>query len=356
MTTERIETVIVGAGQAGLAVGYHLAQRGRPFVILEATERVGDSWRTRYDSLRLYSPRRYTGLPGWRFPGPPWVAPTKDEVADYFEAYATRFEIPVRTGVAVNTLRRNGRGYVVTTGDRRLEAANVVVASGTFQEPIVPDFASELAPDITQLHSAEYRNPSQLREGPVLVVGAAHSGSDIAFEVAREHPTVLAGRIHGEVPIRIDGPANRFVFPVLWFLANHVLTVRTPLGRKMRPEIRAHGGPLLRVKRADLAARGVERTDGRVAGVRDGRPLLEDGRVIDAANVIWCTGFGKDVGWIEIPVAGEDGWPEQDRGVVPSSPGLYFVGLPFLYAFASMLTGGVGRDAARVASHICARD
>jgi putative flavoprotein involved in K+ transport len=356
MTTERIETVIVGAGQAGLSVGYHLARQGRPFVILEATERVGDCWRTRYDSLRLYSPRRYTGLPGWRFPGPPWVAPNKDEVADYFEAYATRFELPIRTGVAVNELRRNGTGYVLTTDDRRLEAANVVVASGTFQAPIVPEFASELDPEIVQLHSVEYRNPSQLREGPVLVVGAAHSGSDIAFEVAREHPTVLAGRIHGEVPIRIDGPAARFVFPVLWFLANHVLTVRTPLGRKMRPEVRAHGGPLLRVKRADLAAAGVERTDARVTGVRDGRPLLDDGRVIDAANVVWCTGFGKDVGWIEIPVAGEDGWPEQDRGVVPSSPGLYFVGLPFLYAFASMLTGGVGRDAARVARHICTRD
>ena len=349
---QRFETIIVGGAQAGLSVGYHLARRDRPFVILEAEGRIGDGWRKRFDSLRLYSPARYDGLPGWAFPAAPWSFPTKDEVADYLEAYAARFDLPVRTGVKADGLSVNGDRYVVTAGEARFEAAQVVVATGTFQTPIVPDFAADLDPAITQLHSGDYRNRSQLRDGPVLVVGASHSGSDIAFEVARDHATVLSGKVNGELPWRIDGRGAHAVLPVLWFLANHVLTVRTPLGRAMRPHVRSHGGPLLRVKRADLRAAGVERTDARVAGVRDGKPLLEDGRALDVANVIWCTGFGKDVSWIGLPVVGEDGWPEQDRGVVTSSPGLYFVGLPFLHAFASMLIGGVGRDAERVAEHI----
>jgi putative flavoprotein involved in K+ transport len=144
------------------------------------------------------------------------------------------------------------------------------------------------------------------------------------------------------------------IIRVLWFLANHVLTMRTPMGRAMRREVRSEGGPLLRVKRADLRAAGVDHTEQKVRGVEGGKPVLEDGRVVDVATVIWCTGFRKDVSWIEIPVTGEDGWPEQDRGAVASSPGLYFVGVPFLYAFASMLVGGVGRDAEGVARQIAA--
>jgi putative flavoprotein involved in K+ transport len=354
--SEHFETVIIGGGQAGLSVGYHLAQREQSFVILEAHARIGDNWRERFDSLRLYSPAGYDGLPGWDVPLDRWTYPTKDQIADYLEAYAKRFELPVITGAGVDSLRRHGDRYVVRAGAHRFEADNVVVASGTFQEPIVPSFAPELAPTIHQMHSADYRNPSQLQDGPVLVVGCSHSGADIALEVAASHPTVLSGKMHGEVPFDIEGRGARVILPVLWFMANRVLTVKTPLGRKMRPEVRAHGGPLLRVKRAHLQAAGVERTEARVDGVRDGMPELEDGRVLDVANVIWCTGFGKDVSWIDIPVVGADGWPEQIGGVVPSSPGLYFVGLPFLHAFASMLIGGVGRDAERVAAHIAARE
>jgi putative flavoprotein involved in K+ transport len=316
---------------------------------------VGDVWRKRFDSLRLFSPARYDGLPGWGFPAPPWSFPTKDELADYLEAYAARFDLPVRTGVAVTRLSRAEHGYLVETDDGLIEAHDVVIASGTFQEPIIPEFAGDLDPGIRQLHSNDYRNPSQLREGAVLVVGASHSGGDIAYEVAREHATVLCGRSRGEIPFRIDGRPAHLIIRLLWFVANHVLTVSNPLGRKMREEERAHGGPLIRVKSADLQAAGVERTEARVVGVQGGRPLLENGRALDVANVIWCTGFAKDVSWIDIPVLGEDGWPEQRRGVVASSPGLYFVGLPFLQAFGSMLVGGVGRDAKRVAKHIAAR-
>lgn len=354
--TEHVETVIVGGAQAGLAVGYHLAQLKRPCLIVDASERVGDSWRRRWPSLRLYSPAALDGLPGMAFPAPKRSFPTGYEMADYLEAYAERFELPVRTGVRVDGLERNGDGFVVSAGEHRFEADNVVVATGVFQHenPVVPDFAAELAPEITQLHSADYRGPEQLEPGPVLVVGAAHSGGDIAYEVARAgHATVLSGRDTGQIPFDIEGLTARFVFPILRFVWTRVLTVRTPMGRKVRAKIRTHGGPLLRVKRADLAAAGVERVLERTVGVTDGRPRLGDGRVLEVANVVWCTGFRNDYSWIRarLPLD-EDGFPVQERGVVASVPGLYFVGLPFLHSFASMLVLGAGRDGRRVARHI----
>ena len=354
--TEHFETVIVGGGQAGLAVGYHLTKRGRSCVILDANDRIGDSWRKRWPSLRLYSPARAAGLPGMRFPAPPHSFPSGRDMADYLETYATRFELPVQTGIAVNELERSGDGYVLTAGVRRIEADNVVVATGVFQHdhPVSPAFAAELAPRIRQLHSADYRSPAQLQEGPVLVVGAAHSGGDIAYEVARAgYRTLLSGRDTGQIPVDIEGRGARFLFPLLRFVATRILTVSTPLGRKARPVIRAHGGPLLRVKRADLEAAGVERVIERTVGVKDGKPILADGRVVDVANVIWCTGFRNDYGWIRFPLPVDaDGYPEQERGAVPSSPGLYFVGLPFLHSFASMLIIGAGRDGEKVAKHI----
>jgi putative flavoprotein involved in K+ transport len=275
-------------------------------------------------------------------------------MADYLEAYVREFELAIRTGVRVDGLSKDGGRYVVTAGARRFEADNVVVATGVFQAPVVPDFAADLDPGILQLHSRDYRSPAQLREGTVLVVGAAHSGSDIAFEVAAEHETILAGRDTGQVPLRIEGRPMRFVFPVLGFLATRVLTVDTPIGRKLRPKIRAHGGPLLRVKRSDLASAGVERVP-RVEGVERGLPVLEDGRIVEAANVIWCTGFRQDHSWIRFQVPlDEDGFPEQHRGAARSVAGLYFVGMLFLHSFSSMLIVGAGRDAKRVAEHIAA--
>ena len=356
--TDQFETVIVGGAQAGLAVGYHLTKRGHPCVILDANDRIGDSWRKRWPSLRLYSPARAAALPGMRFPAPPHSFPSGHDMADYLEEYAHTFALPVRTGTAVDGLERNGDGYVVTAGERRFAADNVVVATGAFQHdhPVIPPFASELDPAIRQLHSADYRSPAQLQQGAVLVVGAAHSGGDIAFEVARAgYRTLLSGRDTGQIPFDIEGRGARFVFPLLRLVATRVLTVSTPIGRKAKSAIRAHGGPLLRVKRADLEAAGVERVFERTVGVEDGNPVLADGRVVDVANVIWCTGFRNDYGWIRFPLpADADRFPEQERGAVPSSPGLYFVGFPFLHSFASMLIIGAGRDGERVAKHILA--
>jgi len=353
--TERLETIIVGAGQAGLSVGHHLAKRDRPFLILDANGRVGDNWRRHWDSLRLYSPACLDELPGMPFPAPAWSFPTKDETADYLDEYATHFELPIRSRTPVRAISKNGRGYIVACGDRRLEAENVVVATGTFGRPHTPECAAELDPGIRQVHSSEYKNPDSLRDGPVLVVGAAHSGADVAMDLARDRETVLCGRDTGQVPFDIESRAGRAAWRVLSFLARRVLTTRTPIGRKMRSEIRSHGGPLLRYKRTDLAAAGVERVTARVVGARDGLPLLGDGRALEVANVIWCTGFKQDFSWIELPVVGEDGWPHEERGVVPTAAGLYFTGLAFQYSFSSMLLLGAGRDAEHVAKHIIAR-
>lgn len=348
-------TIVVGGGQAGLAVGHELARRGLAFTILDAAPRVGDAWRSRWDSLRLFSPARYCGLPGMRFPAPGSSLPGKEAMADYLEAYAARFHLPVRSGVRVDWLRREGERFVVEAAGQRLEADQVIVAMANFQRPRVPDFAPELAPAVRQLHSLEYRNPAQLPEGPVLVVGAGNSGADIAVELSRTRPTLLSGKETGHIPFPIDGAAGRLVLSrLVRFVGHHVLTVSTPIGRRHRPHLLRAATPLVRVKPAELAAAGVERV-ARVTGVRDGRPLLADGRVLDVASVVWCTGFHPGFTWIELPVFGQDGEPLHERGVVPSQPGLYFVGLHFLYSMTSATLTGVGRDARRIARAVAAR-
>ncbi len=351
---ERFETVVIGGGQAGLSVGYHLAKRGRPFVILEANGRIGDSWRKRWDSLRLFTPARYNGLDGWSFPAEDWSFPTKDEMADYLEAYAARFDLPVRTGVRVERLSRDGDQFVVETNGGVFEAENVVVAMADFQRPRAPEFAGDLDPAIVQIHSYDYRNPSQLREGGVLIVGAGNSGAEISLEVCRTHHTYLSGRDTGHMPFRIEGTAARLLFAplALRFVFHRVLTVNTPIGRRARPKMLSRGAPVIRVKPRDLAACGVERVP-RTVGARDGLPLLEDGRVLEAANVIWCTGYHPGFSWIDLPVFGTEG-PMHERGIVASEPGLYFVGLEFLYAMSSVMVHGVGRDAEHIARHISA--
>jgi putative flavoprotein involved in K+ transport len=354
---ERFDTVVIGGGQAGLAVGHHLAKQGHDFVILDAHARVGDAWRNRWEGLRLFTPGRLNSLPGMPFPGDPHGFPTKDEVANYLDAYVESMALPVRTGVRVDDVwpAEDGHGFRVVAGGQDYAADKVVIATGAYDQPRIPEFAAELDPTITQLHSAEFRSLDQLREGPVLVVGASNSGAEIALMASWNHRTVLAGRNVGKMPFRPEDRMARVFDTFFWFFVNHIATLDTPIGRKAQPSIRDHGLPLDRVRPSDLAAAGVERTYARAVGVQDGMPLLDDGRVIEAANVVWATGFRPDHSWIHFPLTGPDGWPMQRRGIVTNVPGLFFIGLPFMYRGASALLGGVGRDAAYLVDHMTDR-
>lgn len=352
--TERMDTVVIGGGQAGLAVGYHLARQGRDFVILDAHARVGDAWRTRWEGLRLFTPGRLNSLPGMPFPGDPHALPTKDDVAAYLEAYAQEMALPIRTGVRVDDVwtGEGGHGFRVAAGEQDFLADQVIVATGAYSRPRIPEFAGGLDPAVKQLHSSEFQGTSQLRDGSVLVVGASNSGAEIALMAARDHDTVLCGRDVGKMPFRPEDRLARTFDTFFWFFVNRIATLDNPLGRKAMPGIRDHGLPLDRVRPKDLVRAGVERIHARVAGVRDGKPLLDDGQVIDTANVVWATGFRPDYSWIHCEVTGPDGWPLQRRGRSTAVPGLHFIGLPFMYSGGSSLLGGVSRDARYLVEHM----
>ena len=359
MGREQVETVVIGGGQAGLAVGYHLTRQGLPLVILDENPRIGDSWRMRWDSLRLFTPARYSSLPGMRFPGSPAAYPTKDETADYMEAYARQFGLPVRTGVRVDSVSAAGDRFEVVGGDHVFLAENVVVASGANHSPRIPGFASELDESILQLHSKEYRNPSQLRQGGVLVVGAGNSGAEIAVELAPNRRTWLSGRDPGQEPTRAGSLPDRVFTPMMWFMATRVLTVNTPMGRKVRARFLnpPRGIPLGRVRRKDFEDAGIERVP-KVAGVRNGYPMLRDGQVLkEVSNVIWCTGLTPSLQWLDLPFPTNHGIPVHTRGIVESIPGLYFVGLLFP-PLAEFSAGGGRRPRRRIhrRSHRCQAD
>jgi len=354
---ESFDVIVIGGGQAGLSVGYHLRRAGVRFVILDANERIGDTWRKRWDSLRLFTPAKLDSLVGMRFPAPRNYFPTKDEMADYLEAYAARFRLPVRGGARVERLFKRGTRFVVQSSAVELEAEQVVVAMANYQRARVPAFAHALSAETVQMHSNEYRNLAQLQPGGVLIAGAGNSGAELAMETSRGgHPTWVAGRDTGHIPFRPESFLGRNLLAplVLRFVFHRLLTVRTPLGRKARPKMIARGTPLIRVKPKDLDAAAIQRVP-RVVGVRNGQPLLEDGRALDVANVIWCSGFRPGFDWIDLPVFSEDGELLHHGGIVESQPGLYFVGLNFLYAMSSSMIHGVSRDAARIVKAIEAR-
>src|SRR5262245_36252982 len=260
METQRFETVIIGAGQAGLSAGYYLEKAGRSFVILEGQERVGGSWLTRYDSLNLFTPRFGVRLPGMRFNNHEVRYPSRDQMIGFLQAYADRYDMPVRTGVRVERVEREPEGLVLTTNAGRIEADNVIVATGANRDPRVPAFATELDPSIVQMHSSAYQNPSQLRDGGVLVVGAGNSGADISLDAVPTHATWLSGPDRGHIPVSIDTWfAQHVVFRMIRFFGVHVLTLGTPFGRRYRAKHAGMGEMLVRVKPKQLVAAGIER-------------------------------------------------------------------------------------------------
>lgn len=355
LAAERHDVVVVGAGQAGLAAGACLKERGLDVVLLDGAERVGDSWRRRWDSLRLFTPVRYNHLPGLRFGPqqglPPGHLPSKDEVADYLELYARHHALDVRLGQRVKRVYRADDGHVVETGVERFFAQQVIVASGGFGRPVRPELAADLDAGIAQLDGADYTNPDALPDGDVLVVGAGNTGMQIGMELARAGRGVtVAGRDTGAIPRKVLGLDIYFVL-----YGAGLLGLRTDRGLGARMAAKARGGdPLVGTPAAQVRASGVRRC-GRIVDVRDSLPVTDAGDVQRCDVVIWCTGRRNDYSFLDGVVLDDDGRPRMRGGEAIGSPGLHFLGLRFLHRAGSSLLGGVGRDARALAERVAVR-
>jgi putative flavoprotein involved in K+ transport len=343
--TKHRDVVVVGGGQAGLAVGYHLGRQGRSFTILEAAPAPAAAWRNRWESLELFTPVRYDSLPGRAFPGDPDGYPRRDDVVEYLAAYAHELDLPVELGSRVRAVRSGGdEGYVVELDGRSYEADNVVVATGPFQVPRIPAVASDLHSDVVHFHSADYRTPDALPPGPVLVVGGGNTGFQIAAELAATHEVHLSiGSRQMPLPQRLFG-RDLFRFLVASGLMNQ--SVETRIGRRAQgSETLVGSGPRKLRRKHGVAIRP------RTVGASGTELSFEDGTTLEPSTVIWATGFGLDHSWIDVPVFDEAGKVEHRRGVT-SAPGLYFLGLPWLYTRGSALLGWVGQDAQYIADRI----
>ena len=345
---EHLPVAVVGGGQAGLAAGYYLRRAGIQFTILDRHPRVGDSWRRRWSSLKLFTPARINGLPGMRFPARANEHAARDAMAAFLEQYARRFDLPVRSNVVVRRLTVRDDHFELDLGEGGLTADQVIVATGSNQVPRVPAFAHDLDSAIQQLTAATYSSPADLKAGVVLVIGAGNSGSEIALEAAAAgHRVLLSGRDTGR--------GNPFVFRRLpWWIGTHVLTNSTSIGRRMSARMAAGGAPRFWIVAADFERAGVERV-GRTVGTESGQPRLEDGPTVKVGTVIWCTGFTQNFDWITPRIVDAGGRALHERGVSSVQRGLYFVGLPFQYSLASALVGGVSRDARYVVGQIARR-
>jgi len=334
--TQHTEVVVVGGGQAGLTAGYYLKQAAVPFVILDASPRGGQSWRERWDSLELFTPAGYSALPGLAFPGHPDHYPGKDEVADYLESYASRFELPVRRGARVSSLQRTNGGYRLVTDSEIFEAPQVIVATGAYQRPYTPPIANDLSDKVTQLHSAVYRNPEEVPAGAVLVVGSANSGAQIARELAVSHRVYLSrGTKIPSLPLRLLGKDLHWYGDKLALITAPLDTWR---GRTQRGDLLIGTSPrqLRRRHGVELHARAV--------GAHGRSVQFADDRSIDISAVVWATGYRSDYSWINVPVLDEHGTPRHRRGVTESA-GLYLLGMSHQYSRGSSLIHWVRHDA-----------
>jgi putative flavoprotein involved in K+ transport len=345
-----LDVLVIGAGQAGLAVGHHLARHGLRFLLVDAAPHLGHSWRTRWDSLRLFTPAEYDGLPGLPFPSAPGTYPDKDQVADYLDVYAKHFDLPVLLDTRVERLEHPDDGhdgpFRVLTNRGTLHARQVVVATGPFQQPHVPAVSSQFAPTVTQLHTAEYQNPAQLPAGRTLVVGAGNSGLQIALELSRTREVhVAVGTRQKVVPQR---PLGRDLF---WWLTRTGLITR-PTTSPIAAWFRKRGGDLvIGTTWSDVDAAGIA-VRPRLTAADGSRAEFSDGtRLDDVAAVVWATGYRPDYSWLDIPEVWDGTQVNHERGRT-RAPGLWFIGLPWQHSRGSALLGFVGADAAWVADQV----
>jgi putative flavoprotein involved in K+ transport len=338
------EVIVVGGGQAGLALGYHLANQGREFTILEAASEPAAAWRERWDSLKLFTSARYDGLPGMEFPGDPDRYPTRDEVADYLTEYARRFDLPVELNSRVRAVRRHGDRYVVELEDRTYEAQQVVIATGPFQTPFVPQLAQDLGDGVVEMHSTAYRSPESLPNGRVLVVGGGNTGFQIAQELSASREVHLSiGSRQTPLPQRILG---RDLF---WFLEKTGLigkTVDSRMGRRLSERETLIGSTPRRIRKRY----GVE-LHGRAVSAHGSTVSFDDGTQVEVAGVVWATGFRVDHSWIDVPVFDAGGRLIHQRGVT-EAPGLYLIGMYWQHTRGSALLGWVKDDAEYIAERI----
>lgn len=347
MKKRHIGTVVIGAGQSGLAAAYFLKKNNEKFIILDSGNAVGNSWRERWDSLRLFTPSQYDGLPGFKYPAARGTLPTKEEMADYLSNYANKFSFPVELNTKVMELNKSGGGYELITSNGNIYAKNVIVATGTNPYAYVPEFSSDLNEQIKQIHSSEYKNPQSFPASDTLVVGAGTSGVEIAIELSKSRPTFLSGKPTPHIPDFIF----RYFGRLYWLFAYFILTIKTPVGRKVKPIITASGSPLISVSINEVKEAGIECLP-RLKGVENGLPLLDDGRILEVASIVWATGYKPDFSWIKFDVSDAAGWPKTYRGISKEFQGLYFAGMIFQFGLTSGLVGGVGRDAAYLVNHL----
>jgi putative flavoprotein involved in K+ transport len=340
----RHEVIVIGGGQAGLAMGYHLAEQRRDFAILEAAGEPAAAWRARWDSLRLFTPVRYDSLPGFVFPGDPGSYPTRDEVVDYLTGYASHFDLPVEFNSRVSSARKEGDGYVVESEGGTYETDQVVVATGPFQVPRIPSIAQRLHVDVVNFHSSEYRDPAALPPGPVLVVGGGNTGFQIAAELAGSHDVHLSvGSRQMPLPQRILG---RDLFTFLEATRLMSQTVDSKMGRRMKDRDTLIGSRPSALRRKHGVTLRPRATDASGTAVS-----FEGGTTMQVSSVIWATGFELDHSWVHVPVFDDSGQVVHRRGVTDCA-GLYFLGLPWLHTRGSALLGWVQHDAKHLAEQI----
>lgn len=345
------DTIVVGAGQAGLATGYYLKAGGVDFAILEASGSVGEVWDDRWDSLKLFTPAQYNSLPGFPFPAKRGTFPGKTEMSDYLKEYREKFDLPVYLKKKVIKVKSHARyDFEVVTESESIFCSNLVIATGANQKPSFPIFKAALSHSVFYLHSSQYKNPSSIPPGEVLVVGAGTSGVQIAIDLSKTHRVYLSGIPTFHIPDFIFDYLGRFY----WWFIHTILTINTPMGRKAREGVLQGGAPLIKVSMKDVLAAGVKLLP-RIVSVQGDQFTFADESTREFKTIVFTTGFKPDFSWIDLDLRYEHGWPNTRRGVSVNWPGLYFTGMLFQFGLTSALIGGAGRDAEYVCRQILLR-